>query len=336
MEAKVKSELDGGMEMVSIRCRRHKRRFDVPKGWASEVCSWLCPKCYEALTEGERAKYAPCEEPEVRAPEGSRVCMPKGWCQHKEEDGDGKRGVEVKPSKSPSKKPVKNDVVVEKPSIAEEKDDDSVAVEEDVCEVEVGDVKAAKEEAVKPSVNGPKERNPNSPFARIGLDSLLPSYRIYCHKCKRVMPCHGVWFKTSKTMCPMCYSQAGVDEREAFEKTYGCEYPKRHRADGEKSTYIQSSEVKKKPTVKVKLMKDTPYALAKGDIGTKGIDYLIDCQPGMCFKTIRGMRPSDLAAAVRRGSMSQTRANIELRRRKCKGHYNNLPEKHGTPIPYFR
>lgn len=333
MEAKVKSEVAGVIEMVSIRCRRHKRRFDVPKGWADGVCAWLCPKCYEALTEKERAKYAPCEEPEIRAPEGDRVCMPSGWEQHTKKDCIGKGKIdEVKPSK----KPVKKEAVVKKPTIAKEKDDDAVAVEEDVCEVEVGDVKAAEEEAVKPSVNGAKERNPNSPFASGSLDSLLPSYRIYCHKCKREMPCHGVWFKTSKTMCPMCYSQASVDEREAFEKTYGCEFPKRHRSDGEKSTYVQSSEVRKKPTVQVKLMKDTPYALAKGDIGTKGIDYLIDCQPRMCFNTIRGMSSSELAAAVRRGSMSQTRANIELRRRKCKGHYNNLPEKHGTPIPYFR
>lgn len=43
---------------VSIRCRRHKKRFDVEESWL-ETCGWLCPKCYHKLTEKERQRYAP-------------------------------------------------------------------------------------------------------------------------------------------------------------------------------------------------------------------------------------------------------------------------------------
>ena len=53
--------------LVSIRCRRHKRRFNVPVIWL-DTCAWLCPKCYNKLTPSERKKYAPIanENPEVR------------------------------------------------------------------------------------------------------------------------------------------------------------------------------------------------------------------------------------------------------------------------------
>ena len=54
-------------KIVSIRCRRHKKRFEVKESWV-DVCSWLCPKCYEKLTEEERKAYAPKGggQPEVR------------------------------------------------------------------------------------------------------------------------------------------------------------------------------------------------------------------------------------------------------------------------------
>lgn len=45
-------------DIVSIRCRRHKKRFNVERLWL-DTCKWLCPRCYEKLTIGERLKYAP-------------------------------------------------------------------------------------------------------------------------------------------------------------------------------------------------------------------------------------------------------------------------------------
>lgn len=68
-------EEDEALEgVVSIRCRRHKRRFNVEEGWL-KVCEWLCPHCWEVLkTDEARAKYAPRgrEKPEVRCAEAGK------------------------------------------------------------------------------------------------------------------------------------------------------------------------------------------------------------------------------------------------------------------------
>ena len=60
-------------QYVSIRCRRHKKRFNVPVLWL-RTCEWLCPKCYEKLSPAEREKYAPrgTEKPEIRSADPSR------------------------------------------------------------------------------------------------------------------------------------------------------------------------------------------------------------------------------------------------------------------------
>ncbi|MBO6031749.1 MAG: hypothetical protein J6Q22_09770 [Prevotella sp.] len=46
------------IEIVSMRCCRHKKRFNVPRCWVDK-CDWLCPRCYEKLSEEERGKYSP-------------------------------------------------------------------------------------------------------------------------------------------------------------------------------------------------------------------------------------------------------------------------------------
>lgn len=55
---------------VSIRCARHKKRFEVSAEWV-EKCSWLCPKCYAKLSEVERMRYAPAS---VRAKSMGSIC----------------------------------------------------------------------------------------------------------------------------------------------------------------------------------------------------------------------------------------------------------------------
>ena len=45
-------------DSVFIRCQRHRKRIEVPSSWVQQ-CSFLCPKCYNKLTEEERLKYAP-------------------------------------------------------------------------------------------------------------------------------------------------------------------------------------------------------------------------------------------------------------------------------------
>lgn len=45
-------------DIVSIRCHRHKKRFNVEKSWL-KTCKWLCPRCYDKLSRIERRFYAP-------------------------------------------------------------------------------------------------------------------------------------------------------------------------------------------------------------------------------------------------------------------------------------
>lgn len=69
----------GGERIVSIRCRRHKKRFNVPKSWL-HTCEWLCPHCFEGLSAEDRKRYAPKgkERPEIReAEEGKPIKYPK-------------------------------------------------------------------------------------------------------------------------------------------------------------------------------------------------------------------------------------------------------------------
>lgn len=43
-----------------VFCKRHRERKVVHKGW-STTCSYLCPQCYDTLTEEERAEYSPSQ-----------------------------------------------------------------------------------------------------------------------------------------------------------------------------------------------------------------------------------------------------------------------------------
>ena len=73
--------MDG--KIVSMRCLRHKKRFNVPIDWM-ETCGWLCPHCYENIPEEEYGKYAPKNGivPEVRdAEEGKPTMYPSFWME---------------------------------------------------------------------------------------------------------------------------------------------------------------------------------------------------------------------------------------------------------------
>ena len=62
---------------ISMRCLRHKKRFNVPRWW-TDVSRWLCPACYDRLSEEERSKYAPkgIEPPTRSAEEGKQIVLP--------------------------------------------------------------------------------------------------------------------------------------------------------------------------------------------------------------------------------------------------------------------
>lgn len=73
------------VKIVSIRCRRHKKRFNVEECWL-DTCGWLCPRCYEKLSESEKRKYAPAgnEAPEVRpAEKGKPTILPTKYINTK-------------------------------------------------------------------------------------------------------------------------------------------------------------------------------------------------------------------------------------------------------------
>lgn len=63
-------------KIVSIRCRMHKKRFNVESHWL-DTSEWLCPKCYGKLKPNERLRYAPRkgEKPEVREAEKGKPTM---------------------------------------------------------------------------------------------------------------------------------------------------------------------------------------------------------------------------------------------------------------------
>ena len=62
--------------VVSMRCLRHKKRFNVPKEWL-ETSKRLCPRCYEKLSDVERLVYAPRNGlvPEIREAETGKPTM---------------------------------------------------------------------------------------------------------------------------------------------------------------------------------------------------------------------------------------------------------------------
>lgn len=62
--------------VVSMRCLRHKKRFNVPEEWL-ETSKWLCPRCYEKLSDIERLGYAPRNGfvPEIREAETGKPTM---------------------------------------------------------------------------------------------------------------------------------------------------------------------------------------------------------------------------------------------------------------------
>ena len=64
---------------VSMRCLRHKKRFNVPKWWL-KVSNFLCPKCYERLGEEDRIRYSPKEGIDLShrdAEEGKDLIVPQ-------------------------------------------------------------------------------------------------------------------------------------------------------------------------------------------------------------------------------------------------------------------
>ena len=172
--------------LVSIRCRRHKKRFNVPVTWL-RTCAWLCPKCYRKLTPQERARYAPPSKShggDIRPADNKSLSIP------------------MKITLSPLKTP-ENDFACKD---YEHKTGHSKAK------------RAKSEKAQAPTVNGEepiseltiKKIADDFKASGVGMSdalaALIPKFRIKCKKCKNTVPCHKSWFDNSMVLCPSCYS----------------------------------------------------------------------------------------------------------------------------------
>ena len=185
---------------ISMRCLRHKKRFNVPKWWM-DVSKWLCPACYDRLSEDERAKYAPkgTVPPTKAAEEGKHTIVPS---KGKDEYSIAKTEVKVESCESAS--------------ISEE--EKKTAVVEDV-----GESKTVQKEK-------PKSRKWRRVESRISdnpsFAGLLPRYKIACQRCGEVVPCHYVWFEKSTVLCPSCYGQMNDFEIKKFHEQHKSCKPK--------------------------------------------------------------------------------------------------------------
>lgn len=171
-------------DIVSIRCRRHKKRFNVPRAW-TETCAWLCPQCYGRLSSMEREKYMPSEgfKVDIRPKENDRPTMQLGA------EKVASSGIKsVKKGKSRKKRPRKSAKLTS-------------------CHTRAQQSMEFVSAGMSPS-----------------LVSLLPKWRIVCKKCKRVMPVHRVWIdNTSKVLCPECYCSMTEAEVQKFHSKHADE-----------------------------------------------------------------------------------------------------------------
>lgn len=178
-------------EVVSMRCLRHKKRFNVPKEWL-KTSQWLCPHCYSVLDETNRAKYAPKGgiPPEVRPAE------------------DGKPVVVINSTRI--KQPPKN--------------------EEPKCDAPNKTALTIEPEAVKPIPKKKKYIYEEQHYSKLAdnptFAGLLPRYRILCQKCGQSVPCHYTWFDTSTVLCPECYGQMGPTAISLFHDMHKAAKPK--------------------------------------------------------------------------------------------------------------
>lgn len=267
--------------MVSIRCRRHKKRFNVPEKWL-ETCEWLCPKCYEKLSAEERLSYAPKEENKVEireADDSYATVLP-----------DAASDSSCHSLKCNPKEAVKEDKRTDIQRTTKHQD--------------------AKKKASGKTCHT-KEKSADSIKFSQCLADLLPRWRIVCKKCHQMMPVHKSWIdKTSKVLCPACYSRMTTQEVREF-----------HEINPDATAEVLQMQpvvgaTKAKPTITRKL--DYPH---------KSLDPETIINGGRCTNSFI-IRASDkeLKEAVKNGRISKIRAEIEFKRRAHSRYYTNLPD----------
>lgn len=178
--------VDARTDIVSIRCRKHKRRFNVEKEWVG-TSRWLCPGCYYRMTEAERAKYAPCgEEAEVREAE-----IGKPVVYAKVEEEKARANARVRDHKENNGK-VKAQPIKKK----------------------VGTNVSRVSERLR---RGSDSISSGKNWVGINLVGLLPKWRMICQKCGREAPVHKSYIESiSSVVCPECSSKMNESEIKDF------------------------------------------------------------------------------------------------------------------------
>ena len=308
--------------LVSIRCRRHKKRFNVPVTWL-RICEWLCPKCFEKLTPVEREKYSPKKEnsSEIRPfDEHSKIISikidsrpPQTPLKDEEEEWTG-YSYKDKPINSKEGEAIqtRRNVKVENKVQRKACEDSREGKEQNTNARDKN-----REEAVKsPASEGEVEKICNRDSAPSGgirdsLASLMPRFRINCKKCQKIVPCHKSWFANSMVLCPGCYSGMTDAEISMFHATH----PQ------------TSAEVFEVASVVPLRPQNTNYrATTKvGDVSLQSPSRW-SLADGVSNEFIVKASVKELLRAVRNGRLSKARARIEINRRKNTSYFNNLPD----------
>lgn len=314
---------------VSIRCRRHKKRFTVPVSWL-ETCEWLCPKCYEKLSPAERERYAPRKQPQKDEKRGeghgNSVCSKSLNIKGEGKESSAEAATERETIAQNSKR---FDGCVKPPNVVRENETAEVATEDKVNRVVQEEARKGKEQEgndrnkklqeedksltgegkVKKICN--RDSVPYVGFSE-SFASLMPRFRIKCKKCLKVVPCHKSWFANSMVLCPECFS--GMTDVEI--STFHSSHPKASAEVFEVDPVVpwkpQNTMHKTAPRVDaVPLHSPERWSSAGGTCSNEFI-----------------MRASkqELLQAVHEGKVSKARAKIELSRRRNVSYYNDLPD----------
>lgn len=178
-------------KIVSIRCRKHRKRFNVPAEWV-ETCGWLCPKCYESMSATQRKKYSPTEDsdvtPRAAEPNKSTMQIPKSL---KEKESNAKESKSSARSSSAGNgrrlDSIKGNCLDRKNGLQAEMHHEA------------------------PVRYGVQESS---------LSRFLPRHEVYCQKCGKTARCHKIWFLTSRVLCPECASFMSNEEIAEFNRIH--------------------------------------------------------------------------------------------------------------------
>ena len=284
-----------GKAPVSMRCLRHKKRFNVPKWW-TDVCGHLCPKCYEKLSDDERANYEPKPGADVstrEAEHGKGIVFPS---KRKEED------IQIEKVESA---PVE--------TVQEHLDSIDETDREEIVRREYEKFKArlrVDDEPKKEHCESSAADNPN-------LAGLLPRYKVFCQKCGTEYPCNYTWFDKSTVLCPSCYGAMSEYDIEEFHATHSAEKPK-----------LGEEQIVVKPHV---IVDYTPCRKIKPS-WTRDPSSINSGGRWSNSQVMRASR-SELLYAYKTGKVSGPRMRIELSRRKNREYYDMLPDETGLS-PY--